>query len=585
MACTYRHPPAACAAASARHDTLMPGPAIDADLRATDAEPRQPEGGEAGCPPDFDEQVYLRLNPDVAAAVGAGALASGREHYQRYGAREGRRYQPLLGEVLEPVVVAIATTRPDGSRAPDPPAYGLDAVRMSPGGGVFVTGWIDDTTDPLTELLIEGEGWAVDLARTALARTRRRDVEERLHSTSHHPYGFWSFIDLGRQMRRHAACHLSLRQASGAGVSLRAGVRSVPDVELRDAVLAWLVDADWSVSAHIGAVAGLAGGIGTQIVSFNRRIAEAIAGRPEVERFGPTGGRPKASIIVCLHGRPEYLFLQNTLFAAGPGIDEHEFIYVCNSPELADRLARDARIGSLVHGIRQTLVLLPGNAGFGASNNVGARYAASNRLIACNPDVFPYHADWARRHAGIVENLPERRTMLFGAPLYYETGALMHGGMYFQIDTIRVSRPGGLFAQELVRVQHYGKGAPPDVAEFLRPRPVPAVTGAFVSCRRDWFERLGGFSEDFVFGHYEDADLCLRSIEAGVAPWLHDIRMYHLEGAGSSPRRAQEGAVLVNRWLFADRWAAAIRIGLHGPSPTHPLLGEAPELPSRRKPR
>ena len=70
---------------------------------------------------------------------------------------------------------------------------------------------------------------------------------------------------------------------------------------------------------------------------------------------------------------------------------------------------------------------------------------------------------------------------------------------------------------------------------FTAPRPVPAVTGAFMSVDRGWFEKLGGFTEDYVFGHYEDADLCLKSIQAGAVPWIHDIRLWHLEGQGSHP--------------------------------------------------
>ncbi len=41
-------------------------------------------------PPDFDEAYYLRQNPDVAAAVAGGRLASAYDHYIRYGRREGR---------------------------------------------------------------------------------------------------------------------------------------------------------------------------------------------------------------------------------------------------------------------------------------------------------------------------------------------------------------------------------------------------------------------------------------------------------------------------------------------------------------
>lgn len=38
----------------------------------------------------FDEQSYLAANPDVAAAVASGDFASGAQHYQMYGASEGR---------------------------------------------------------------------------------------------------------------------------------------------------------------------------------------------------------------------------------------------------------------------------------------------------------------------------------------------------------------------------------------------------------------------------------------------------------------------------------------------------------------
>ena len=80
------------------------------------------------------------------------------------------------------------------------------------------------------------------------------------------------------------------------------------------------------------------------------------------------------------------------------------------------------------------------------------------------------------------------------------------------VPVIVIERSGALASfgrsRELVRVEHYGKGAPPETTRFVQPRRVPAVTGAFMSFRRDWFERLGGFTEDFVFGHYEDADLC-----------------------------------------------------------------------------
>jgi GT2 family glycosyltransferase len=144
--------------------------------------------------------------------------------------------------------------------------------------------------------------------------------------------------------------------------------------------------------------------------------------------------------------------------------------------------------------------------------------------------------------------------------------------MYFEID-VGLSLAGGRpVARQICRVEHYGKGAPAESPQFTRPRPVPAVTGAFISVDKSWFEKLGGFTEDFIYGHYEDADLCLKSIEKGVVPWLQDIRMWHLEGKGSTRQLPHEGGSLVNRWLFSQRWLRVIEAGLKGSAPSHTLL-------------
>lgn len=45
----------------------------------------------------FNEAEYLTENPDVAAAVNEGRFRSGREHYEKYGEREGRLLKQLFG--------------------------------------------------------------------------------------------------------------------------------------------------------------------------------------------------------------------------------------------------------------------------------------------------------------------------------------------------------------------------------------------------------------------------------------------------------------------------------------------------------
>jgi SAM-dependent methyltransferase len=51
---------------------------------------------------NFDEQGYLAVNPDVAAVVRSGRIASGRAHFDRFGRTEGRRMRlPVTDAFIE----------------------------------------------------------------------------------------------------------------------------------------------------------------------------------------------------------------------------------------------------------------------------------------------------------------------------------------------------------------------------------------------------------------------------------------------------------------------------------------------------
>ena len=141
---------------------------------------------------------------------------------------------------------------------------------------------------------------------------------------------------------------------------------------------------------------------------------------PFVQRFVTTGRSPRASLVICLFGRPEFLFLQAVAFSRLPGFTlDYEFIYVSNSPELSERLVNEAEIAHRIYGVDITLVLLSGNTGFGIANNAGVQHCRSDRILITNPDVFPMSMDWATTHQKIVEQRPTAETKLFGVPLYY----------------------------------------------------------------------------------------------------------------------------------------------------------------------
>lgn len=89
-------------------------------------------------------------------------------------------------------------------------------------------------------------------------------------------------------------------------------------------------------------------------------------------------------------------------------------------------------------------------------------------------------------------------------------------------------------------------------------RPQPAVTGAFLLCRHDDFDRLGGFSTDYDYG-LEDIDLCLRlQRDLGKrSECLTGLALQHGHMTTRNRDKAQTQArIQHNHQHFKARWAA-----------------------------
>jgi GT2 family glycosyltransferase len=522
-------------------------------------------------PDGFDEAAYLAANPDVTAAVTSGEYRSGYFHYLSVGWREKR---PLFETGSEPRGRLIRTL----PKLAVPLASSIEvqltveAVLVSDAGGLLVVGWLDDADLPMDYFRVTVAGWYYTFDLSSVVRFRRRDVEAAIGSSRTHGFGFLAFAFLTDALDVSGGCELLVRLQGVGHSNAPCTPRRVADTELRNVILSYVAEVEFFGNRQVEAMRFLDRSVGRQIIDHNLHITREVIAGAFVERFGQSAGPLRGSVVVCLYGKPEYLFLQNAMFSGCPGFEDYELIYVSNSPDMAERLLKEAKAAEQIYGLPQSVILLPGNAGFGAANNVAVSHAQSDRILIVNPDVFPRDRDWARKHSQAVADLPTSQTRLFGVPLYYDDGSLMHGGMYFEFDSGVSLDAGRVSQRRLLRVEHYGKGAPNSATRFTAPRPVPAVTGAFMSVDRGWYEKLGGFTEDYVFGHYEDADLCLKSIQAGTVPWIHDIRLWHLEGQGSRRLPVHEGGSLVNRWLFTNTWSEAVSNGLYGPEPTNPIL-------------
>jgi GT2 family glycosyltransferase len=79
--------------------------------------------------------------------------------------------------------------------------------------------------------------------------------------------------------------------------------------------------------------------------------------------------------------------------------------------------------------------------------------------------------------------------------------------------------------------------------------------------RRDLAVALGGFSEDFIIGDFEDTDLCLRLHEMGLDSAVDTgVYLYHLErkSQATSAQAWRMNLTLYNAWVHEKRWSAAI---------------------------
>jgi GT2 family glycosyltransferase len=503
-------------------------------------------------PTDFDEIAYLEAYPDIAAAVRSGEWRSGWHHYRTHGAGENRLADTRY---LRAVFGCTSSF----------PAAAADRMCISKAGRCLISGWVSDSEEgTFREILVRQDQRELGITRS-IARCRREDAEQET-ITGNRLLGFWAVLDLDEAPSGEGEIQLRLTAGKERNVfSVKPAASS--DEQLRDDALLTIANARYFDDPETATFLQLDQGAGGKLIDWNAVLVSSIAQGAYQMRFGERRSKYFGSIIVVLYGKAEFLTLQAALFSECPGYEQYEYIYISNSPELNDILVRDATNVSRVYGIAITLILLPGNVGFGVANNVAAAAAESDRLIFVNPDVMPREPYWPRIHQALIESLPSKQTALFGVPLYYGDGSLMHGGTYIDMRGGCSVQNGRVIRREILQVEHYGKGALAGTPQYVTSRPVPAVTGAFMSMDRAWFERLGGFSPKFIFGHYEDVDLCLRSLEAGSPAWLHDIPFLHLESVGSHRTPLHGGGRMVNRWHLTEKWGDLVRSELNGPSP------------------
>jgi hypothetical protein len=147
------------------------------------------------------------------------------------------------------------------------------------------------------------------------------------------------------------------------------------------------------------------------------------------------------------------------------------------------------------------LVRQQNNVGFAAGSNLGAASAHGDVLVFLNQDtkVLP---GWLK---ALVEGLANQEN------IGLTTSKLL---IMSQPEQIHLSGQDVLFTGMI-----FGRGSRRAANEFTEAQAVGAVSGASFAIRRELWERLGGFDEDF-FMYYEETDLSWRAWLLGYSSWV-----------------------------------------------------------------
>lgn len=161
-----------------------------------------------------------------------------------------------------------------------------------------------------------------------------------------------------------------------------------------------------------------------------------------------------------------------------------------------------------------TVVPLSTNAGFGESNNAGAKVCTAPWLVILNSDTV-VHDGALTDFFQVLSEHPE--CTLAGGLIYDGDGTLERSTGSFPTFASLALNTGLGWVAFLRRA--LGQRALQHWTGYDRTRTVDWLTGAYIWIRRDLFEAIGGFDEN-IFMYCDDIDLCYRAKQAGHAAWF-----------------------------------------------------------------
>ncbi len=218
--------------------------------------------------------------------------------------------------------------------------------------------------------------------------------------------------------------------------------------------------------------------------------------------------------------------------------------------------ATQARLEALAAAVPRFTVLRSGaNLGFSRACNLGGRHARGEYIALVNPDLIVSDGTFAAILSALDAH-PD--AWLAGGRLLDPDGSEQRGGRRDVLTPWRA-------VAELLRLAKLFPGHPHFRRFNLDQSPpvtgveaVPTVSGAFMVLPRKRWETLEGMDEG-MFLHLEDADICLRILNAGgQVLYCGNAPVYHYRSTSDVPRLWIEWhKTLSSGYYFKKHFSAA----------------------------
>jgi GT2 family glycosyltransferase len=226
----------------------------------------------------------------------------------------------------------------------------------------------------------------------------------------------------------------------------------------------------------------------------------------------PVSGR-LVSIIIPSRDRREYLERCLASIHHLTHYRNFEIVIVDNNSQDVDTLAYYAQ---LQQAPSTTILKNQSVFNYSAYNNLGARHAHGDLLLFLNNDVEVIDPCWLDE---LVQWAERSEIGAVGAKLLYPDGSIQHAGIVVGMEG---------HGSHVFMGQREGYTSPFGSVDWYRD--VSAVTGACLMMRREVFEKIGAFDENYLLV-FNDIEICVRVLAHGYRVVYNPFaRLIHYEG-------------------------------------------------------